>query len=549
MIDQRFIEDLAQDLVISREPEPVPEMQLASANTGVMTDGGAFVGTRLNMPKGLNTRENQAKQSVLIADTLAGGGKGAVQGFVGLPGDLESIGRMALNYLGYNVDENTVLPTSEEIGKRLESVLGPVVPQGQTTGVPTEERVRAAEGGELGGEIVAPGGQVKLAGKVAKPVMSATKEIIKAGKDLPVGMSIKMVDGTDAVVPKAPAIDTPAFVNWFSDSKVVDEAGAPIAVYHGTGRPDRVGEQFRKSRATSGPMSFFTDNPEVASGYAKGKTDTSITYEDDAFDYKNWFKKKVGRSELNLEQAGARMSPQERNAIIEKLKDISVDEDTGEIIYKQGGGSIMGSDTFNWYLNRESNGNPLVAANKIWLESGQLYGKEEEFAKVLQLAGVKGFEYNDPHAKFPFVYKVFLSIKNPLDTANIGEDVISSLEEASKRVRKPTQRGGADQWDKNTIAPKDWIERLKSDQAEGTTHAWTSIPDWVTKTLRAKGFDGIKDSGGKGGGTAHNVWIPFEENQVKSALGNQGTFSESKNIMRGVGVGGTGTAMSQEENQ
>jgi hypothetical protein len=149
----------------------------------VTTDGGAFVGTRLNMPKGLNTPENMGKQSVLIADTLAGGGKGAVQGFVGLPGDLESIGRMALGYLGYNVDENTALPTSEDIGKRLESLLGPVVPQGQTTGVPTEERVRAAEGGELGGELLAPGGQVKLAGKV-----------VKATKDLPVGMSIKAVD-------------------------------------------------------------------------------------------------------------------------------------------------------------------------------------------------------------------------------------------------------------------------------------------------------------------------------------------------------------------
>jgi hypothetical protein len=183
MIDQRFIEDLAQDLVIARELEPVPEMQLASANTGVTTDGGAFVGYRLNMPKGLNTRENQAKQSVLIADTLAGGGKGAVQGFVGLPGDLESIGRMALGYLGYDVNENTVLPTSEEIGKRLESALGPVIPQGQTTGVPTEERVRAAEGGELGGEIIAPSGQIKLAGKV-----------IKATKNLPVGMGIKAVD-------------------------------------------------------------------------------------------------------------------------------------------------------------------------------------------------------------------------------------------------------------------------------------------------------------------------------------------------------------------
>jgi hypothetical protein len=193
MIDQRFIEFMAQDLIETPKLDQ-QDVQLASANTGVTTDGGAFVGYRLNMPKGLNTRENQAKQSVLIADTLAGGGKGAVQGFVGLPGDLESIGRMALGYLGYNVDENTVLPTSEEIGKRLESALGPVIPQGQATGVLTEERVRAAEGGELGGELLAPGGQIALGAKVAKPVIGATKKIIEAGKDLPVGMSIKAVD-------------------------------------------------------------------------------------------------------------------------------------------------------------------------------------------------------------------------------------------------------------------------------------------------------------------------------------------------------------------
>jgi hypothetical protein len=183
MIDQRFLDDLAQDLKLPDEPQQ--DMQLASANTGVTTDGGAFVGYRMNMPKGLNTPENMAKQSVLIADTMAGAGKGMMQAFPGLPGDLESIGRMALNYLGYNVDENTALPTSEEIGKRLESVLGPVIPPNQTTGVPTEERVRAAEGGELGGELVAPGGQLKLASKVVKPVIKATGEIIEMGKNKP----------------------------------------------------------------------------------------------------------------------------------------------------------------------------------------------------------------------------------------------------------------------------------------------------------------------------------------------------------------------------
>jgi len=193
MIDQRFMDLMAQDLI--EDPELAQQdIQLANANTGVTTDGYQPPLYRLNMPKGLNTRENMAKQSVLLADSLAGGTKGAAQGFVGLPGDLESIGRMALDYLGYQVGQDTVLPTSEDIGKRLESLLGPVIPPNQTTGIPTAERESVAKGAELGGEIIGPGGQIKLARTVAKPVIGATKKIVELGKDLPVGMGIKAVD-------------------------------------------------------------------------------------------------------------------------------------------------------------------------------------------------------------------------------------------------------------------------------------------------------------------------------------------------------------------
>ncbi len=556
MIDQRFMQSLADDMKDPMLGEQAPAQDVMLASGPVTSDVNMpFVGTRLNVPKAGQpqpTVQDRERTAVGLLDSLAGALRGAAAQTLGLPGDIRSIIDMiaqegAEKYLGQRsfatteeiLQDTSVRVPGTNINVPFPPVLGADVPRREER-QPTVETAQ-----EVGTFLPAPGipEAVVKGGKLAGKAIQATK-------NLPIGMSIKLIDGTDAVVPKAPAVNTPAFINWFSDSKVVDETGAPIAVYHGTGRPDRVGEQFKKSRATSGPMSFFTDNPEIASSYAKGKTDTSISYEDDAFDYKNWFKKKVGRSELNLEQAGAQMSSNERNAVIEKLKDITQDENTGEIIYKQGGGSIVDPRTFDYFLKTESNNNPLVAANKLWLENGTLYGREEEFAKVLKLAGVKGFEYNDPHAKYPFVYKVFLSIKNPLDTSNISQDVISSLEDASKRVRKKAQISGADNWDKNTIAPKDWIERLKSDQVEGTTHAWTSIPDWVTKTLKAKGFDGIKDSGGKGGGTPHNVWIPFEENQVKSALGNQGTFSESKNIMRGVAVGGGGGAVAtQEENE
>ena len=67
---------------------------------------------------------------------------------------------------------------------------------------------------------------------------------------------------------EAVSTDTPAFRNWFAGSKVVDAAGNPLPVYHGTARPDRVGTRFRKARATAGPMAYFTSDPEIGSNYA-----------------------------------------------------------------------------------------------------------------------------------------------------------------------------------------------------------------------------------------------------------------------------------------
>ena len=344
-----------------------------------------------------------------------------------------------------------------------------------------------------------------------------------------------------AVAPKSLLqTETSNFKNWFGDwqnapesaSKVVDESGMPLAVYHGTARPDRIGAQFRKSRATSGPMAFFTDDPNIASGYAKGKQDTSLAYENT--DYENWFKKKEGRSTLNLDQAGYRLSSEEKQNVINRLRNIGMD-DQGNIVTGQG---LVSDDTFDFYLKREAGGNPLKAAKQLWLESGTLYNREEEFQKVLELAGIKGFETDFPTATYPAVYKTYLNIKNPLDTSNIDEYTMAQLEYVANRTRKAPQRGGADPWDKNIRDPKQWFSQLKEDYDAGqNSMVWTSIPDWVTKALKNIGYDGIKDTGGKFGGQTHTVWIPFEENQVKSATGNIGKFSpESKNILRGAAV-------------
>jgi hypothetical protein len=364
----------------------------------------------------------------------------------------------------------------------------------------------------------------------------------------------------DADLPKAPPISSQPFKQWFGDwegapaaaSKVVDSEGRPQVVYHGTQRPDRISNRFRKKRATSGPMAFFSDSPEISSGYAKGKTDTSI---EAPTDYAGWFKFKGQgmRSAVNIDQAWNRLTPEKRQQINERIYKIgykNADEGSGPIVANSE--SPVSRDTMSYFL-REARSNGLKALVEVWLNSGQLFGDEKAFMGVLKAAGLDSsvVKYADPNAVHSAVFPVYLSIKNPLNTASIPADVVSALEVAGKRKRTKTAAGGnPDAWDKNTISGKEWLERLRGDRENGTTHAWTSIPDWVTTTLKELGYDGIKDSGGKYGGPTHSVWIPFDDAQVKSATGNRGTFSAANPDIRyaiaGAGIVGA-AAMTEDE--
>jgi len=61
-----------------------------------------------------------------------------------------------------------------------------------------------------------------------------------------------------------PKTDSPEFKNWFQASKVVDESGAPLVVYHGT---DQKIEAFKHKRSADG--FYFTSNKSLAKDYAK----------------------------------------------------------------------------------------------------------------------------------------------------------------------------------------------------------------------------------------------------------------------------------------
>lgn len=310
--------------------------------------------------------------------------------------------------------------------------------------------------------------------------------------------------------------------------------------YHGTQRLDRVLSKpgLDPKRATSGPMPFFTDDPQVASNYATGKTDTSRISEDT--DYSTWFKVKAGPGKAkNFDQAWYYLPDDEKAAIKQNIGRIQRNDETGAWEFGEG---PAGSAHWEWAL-KQAYGNPLKAAKDVYLDSGYLFNDEEEFMKVLQMAGLKSpVEYNSPWMQVPGVLPVLARTDNPLNTADKDalNAVLANLEQASKGKRAKYSRGGVDQWDKNTIGIREFTQRLKDDLTNGTTHAFTSIPDVVTEELRKMGYDAIIDKGGKFTGQTHDVLIPFQPNQVRSP---NAKFDPSKRDSANLLAGGAAAAV------
>jgi hypothetical protein len=328
-----------------------------------------------------------------------------------------------------------------------------------------------------------------------------------------------------------------AFWRWFGSSAVVDERGRPVVVYHGSRRPDRIGTKFDPKRATSGPMAFFTDSAPIGSNYATNKADTSLEAPED---YAEWFtyKPRGARAGVRIDQAWYRLSDEERAAVRERFSRVTVtDPATGEDVpvrlLPEGETAVASEDHWDYVMKREARGNPLRAMVEVWLNGGTLFDQEERFMELLVAAGVNAerLDYVSPHREHPGVIPAYLAIKNPLDTSTIDAGLVEKLRRAG--VRKRGKQGeGADMWDKRHVSGAMFTQRLRDDIESGNTHAWTSVPDWVTDALRAEGFDGIRDRGGKMGGVGHSVWVPFQSNQIKSATGNRGTFDPASADIR-----------------
>lgn len=303
--------------------------------------------------------------------------------------------------------------------------------------------------------------------------------------------------------------------------------------YHGGLRMDRFTENGKidPKRATSGPMPYFTDNPEMASAYAMGKKpDTSLVDEGRVADYFTIHPNDLGwasRTRIPVEDTWRFLSPEQRAEIAAKARRVgheNIDMAEGPLTLHPEGVNATGAGShYDWVLNNEARGNHLAALRELWNDSGRFVDDPGQLSEIYRLAGYPHqiSETTAPWTEARGVTPARIRMTNPLDTTNtqvMTERVLPRLEEMFKRDRSRKAEFGADMWDKNhRYTPKEWIERAKQDYASGeNSYVWTSIPDKITNALRSLGYDGILDTGGKMGGMGHTVAIPFGPEQVRS---------------------------------
>lgn len=194
----RFEQTIVDQYTNAQFPDPAPDQ---TADAGGISDAN---------PEGL-PMEAQTSKGMSVTEYLKGLGdtgaliaKGMVQGFMGTPGDVESLVRGVKSMLTRPEDQGkldaflsglqqkTILFNTEDV-KQLFDKYAPLG-QEQMLSQEFQQSDMGRKILETGGEIIAPGGYMKAVKPVAKAVAPYAGKVLDAlPKDIPVGMGIKPI--------------------------------------------------------------------------------------------------------------------------------------------------------------------------------------------------------------------------------------------------------------------------------------------------------------------------------------------------------------------
>ena len=263
----------------------------------------------------------------------------------------------------------------------------------------------------------------------------------------------KMIANKGGISPEESKIN---FDKWFGESKVVDDAGNPLTVYHGTDQsfdsfdPSKLGALTGVESAKKG--FFFTDNPENAGFYA------GWTPSKEGYDYVNNLVNEKKDRVNNIESAIADL----RRGRNRKLKVVDNDDASmnDEDLLKLG----YSKDEISLHRTRENLLNSLADATN-----------ELKAAQTLGIANSIGRNFKTGMS--PNIMPVNLNIDNPL------------IHNQNSQYRD--------------ITFSDLIDQAKNAGNNGVIIRGTEDP------LRG------------------SVYIPFDPTQIKSSIGNRGTWDPS----------------------
>jgi hypothetical protein len=99
-------------------------------------------------------------------------------------------------------------------------------------------------------------------------------------------------------------------------------------LFRGDNRADQLSE-IRIDRLESGAGIYFTDNAEIASNYAEGKS----YLVEDASDYGTWFQIRTAAGTHEIRAAGKYLSRREHDSLTRALEQALSDPETGGVAY------------------------------------------------------------------------------------------------------------------------------------------------------------------------------------------------------------------------
>jgi hypothetical protein len=322
--------------------------------------------------------------------------------------------------------------------------------------------------------------------------------------------------------------ESPWFKKWFGESKVVDDEGKPLTVYSGHSNTTLYGEAYDPKKGTAGAF-YATEDPNIASNYSVGKMGVKENYERGSqyrFKQANGkYGKKLYQMELTPEQvekAREWMTDEERGIDIENYWKSNRDFDADSRRALARGGL---RDLQSVFETMESLGYN-VAYPKEGDDPYFMRQTKSDFEALLDHLGI---DWQSHQHSQPGVQKLYLKIENPIDASKpFPPDLLAKLKEVSKRERIPADTTST-QWTRD-YPLKQWVQDIEDGNEYWTTH----IPKKALPIIKSFGYDGIKELGQKGQkdrAKRQINWLAFDPEQIKSAIGNQGTFDESKPSM------------------